>query len=108
MMVVLVSWIQLLRRMSGRLRRQVMMWLRASVTEGWEATPPVSPIEEAWPGAIMDECCGAWPFSAEVVQAHCDVWPGFPADVEGGIEVTVEVCSSVGEIQGEHSTCRSS
>jgi hypothetical protein len=62
---------------------------------------------EAWPAVDVDEHCGTWPFPAEVVQAHCDTRPGFPADVEGGIEVTVEVCSSIGELQGEHSACRS-
>jgi hypothetical protein len=35
------------------------------------------------------------------------VWLGFPTDIGGGIEVTVEVCSSVGEIIGEHSACKS-
>jgi hypothetical protein len=77
------------------------------MTDSWEVTPPASPIEEAWPGAVMDDCCGTWPSSAEVVQAHVNVWPGFSADFEGGIEVTAEVCSSVGELQGEHSACRS-
>jgi hypothetical protein len=27
------------------------------VTEGWEVTPPVSPVDEAWPGAVVDEHC---------------------------------------------------
>jgi hypothetical protein len=58
----------------------------------------VSPVEEAWPGAIVDKHCGTWPSSVEIVQAHCDAWPGFPADIEGGIKVTIEVCSSIGEI----------
>jgi hypothetical protein len=66
------------------------------------------PIVEAWPGAVVDECCGAWPSSAEIVQACCDMWPGFPADVEEGIEVTIKVCLSIGEIQGEHPACRCS
>jgi hypothetical protein len=78
------------------------------VTKGWEITPPASPIVEAWPGVDVDERCGTWPSPVEVVQACCDAWLGFPADVEGGIEVTVEVCSSIRELQGEHSTCRSS
>jgi hypothetical protein len=82
------------------------VWLGRSATEGWEVTPPISPIEEAWPGALVDEHCGTWPSSAEVVQTRCDVWPGFPADVGGEIEVTIKVCLSVGEIVGEHSVCK--
>jgi hypothetical protein len=31
---------------------------------------------------------------------------GFPADVERGIEVTVKVCSSIGEMVREHTACR--
>jgi hypothetical protein len=53
----------------------------------------------------MDEHCGIWPSPAEVVQAHCDAWPGFPSNV-GGIEVTVGVCLGIGEIVEEHSACR--
>jgi hypothetical protein len=44
-----------------------------SAMEGWEVTLPVSPVEEAWPGAVVDECCGVWPSPAELVQAHSDV-----------------------------------
>jgi hypothetical protein len=82
-----------------------IQWGRSTM-EGWEATPPASSVvNEAWLGALVDECCGVWPSSAEVVQAHSDAWPGFLSDVRG-IEVTIEVCSSIGEIIGEHSTCR--
>jgi hypothetical protein len=69
---------------------------------------PLHVEDKAWLDVVMEECCGTWPSSAEVVQAHCDAWPGFPADVEGGINVIVKVCSSVGEIQEEHSACGSS
>jgi hypothetical protein len=53
----------------------------------------------------VDAHRGIWPSPAEVVQACSDAWPGFPSNV-GGIKVTVEVCSSIGEIAGEYSTCR--
>jgi hypothetical protein len=73
--------------------------------DGWEVTPPASSIDEAWPGASVDEHCGTWLSPARVVQAHCDAWPGFPSNV-GEIKVTVEVCLSIGEIVREHSACR--
>jgi hypothetical protein len=73
--------------------------------DGWEVTPPASLVDEAWPGASVDEHCGVWPSSVEVVQSCCDTWPGFPSDVRG-IEVTMEVCLSVGEVVGKHSACR--
>jgi hypothetical protein len=83
-----------------------VQWGAGSTMDGWEVTPPASPVDEAWPGASLDEHCGVWASSAEVVQACCDTWPGSLSNL-GGIEVTIEVCSSVGEIVGEHSTCRS-
>jgi hypothetical protein len=84
----------------------MVQWGVDSTMGGWEVTPPASPVDEAWPDALVDKHCGVWPSSAEVVQACCDAWPGFPPDV-GGIEMTIEVCLSVEEIVGEHSTCRS-
>jgi hypothetical protein len=83
----------------------VVQWGVGSAKNGWEVTPPASPIEEAWPGVLVDEHCGVWPSSAEVVQAHCDTWLGFLSDA-GGIKVTVEMCLSIGEVSREHSTCR--
>jgi hypothetical protein len=35
--------------------------------DGWEVTPPASPIDEAWPGAVADEHCGVWPSLSKVV-----------------------------------------
>jgi hypothetical protein len=77
-----------------------------SGADGWEVTPPVSPVEEAWPGVIIDEHCGIWPSSSEIVPTCTDGWPNLSANVEGGIEVTVKVVTNIGELQGEHSACR--
>jgi hypothetical protein len=82
----------------------VIQWGEFEVND-WVMTPPASPIDEAWPGDLVDAHCGVWPSPTKVVQARCDTWLGFPCDV-GGIKVTVEVCLSTGEIVGEHSTCR--
>jgi hypothetical protein len=89
-----------------------VQWGVSAVMDGWEVTPPASPMDAvdvvedaAWPGALADEHYGVWPSSAELAQAHCDAWPGFPSDI-GGIEVIMEVCSSVWEVAGEHSTYR--
>jgi hypothetical protein len=42
-----------------------------SGTDGWEVTP-ASPVEEAWPSAVVDECCGIWPSLSEVVPTGAD------------------------------------
>jgi hypothetical protein len=65
---------------------------------GWEVTPPASPIEGAWPGITVDEHYGTWPSPSEVVPTHADGWPSL--SVEGGIEVTIEVCSNMGNFKG--------
>jgi hypothetical protein len=77
-----------------------------SSTDGWGATPSASPVEEAWPGMVADEHSGNWPSVLEVVPTRADGWPDLSCNVEGGVEVTVEVVTDVGKIQGEHSTCR--
>jgi hypothetical protein len=83
----------------------VVQW-GGSKTSDWEVTPPASPVDGGWPGAVMDEHCGTWPSSSEVVPTHADGWPNLSADITGGIEVTIEVSSSIGESQGEHAACR--
>jgi hypothetical protein len=35
-----------------------VQWGVGSMMEGWEVTPPASPVDEAWPGASVDEHCG--------------------------------------------------
>lgn len=64
---------------------------------GWEATPPAS---------LVDECCSVWPSLSALVDAHCDTWLAFPLEPLR-IKVTIEERSSVGELTGEHSACRS-
>jgi hypothetical protein len=65
-----------------------------SGANGWEVTPPASPVEEAWPGVVVDERCGTWLSTLEVVPTRADGWPS----LEGGVEVTVEVCSNIEEL----------
>jgi hypothetical protein len=55
-------------------------------------TPPASPVSEVdvWLGVLVlvDECCGTWSSSSELVNARCDTWPAsLPDPIE--IEVTV-------------------
>jgi hypothetical protein len=83
----------------------VVQW-GVSGVDGWEVTSSASPVEEAWPGIVVDERCGTWPSSSEIVLTHADGWPILSANIEGGIEVTIEVCTDIGEFQGEHSACR--
>jgi hypothetical protein len=89
-----------------------VQWGVTDAVGGWEVTPPASPIGVvgivegvAWPDVSVDEHCGIWPSPSELVQAHCDAWLGFLSDA-GWIEVTVEEYTSMGEFEGEHSTCR--
>jgi hypothetical protein len=74
--------------------------------DGWEVTPPASPVEKAWPGMVADERSGNWPSSSSVVPTCADGWLDLSSNVEGGVEVTVKVVTNIGKIQGEHSTCR--
>jgi hypothetical protein len=73
--------------------------------DGWEVTPPASPVENVWPGTMVDERCGTWPSLSEVVPTGADGWPDLSTSVVGGIEVTVEVVTDLGEIQGEGTHC---
>jgi hypothetical protein len=50
--------------------------------------------EEGWPGVPMD---AVWPY-----RIGADGWPS----IEGGVEVSVEVCSDASAHQREHSACR--
>jgi hypothetical protein len=58
-----------------------------------------TPLEEGRPGIPVD---AVWPspLVGEPLRSH-----GWPS-VEGGIEVTMEVCSDTVKFQREHSTCR--
>jgi hypothetical protein len=48
---------------------------------------------------LVDKHCSTWPYPSELVQAHCNVWLGFPLDTIS-IEVIVEEYLSVGGIGG--------
>jgi hypothetical protein len=75
---------------------------------GWgENRCPSSPLE-GWPGiSDDDEHRVEWSASESRVMTsyppHNRGWPS----VEGGIEVAIEVCSDVVELEGKRSTCRS-
>jgi hypothetical protein len=85
---------------------EVVQW-GVSTMDGWEVTPPASPvIEEAWLGAVADEHCGVWASLSEVVPTCADGWPDLSVSVEGGIEVTVEIVTDIGESQEGHFACR--
>jgi hypothetical protein len=63
----------------------------------------VTPPEEGWPGISIDEEHRVtWPSPSNEGSIHVDDWPS----IEGGVEVTVEVCSDAMELQREYSTCR--
>jgi hypothetical protein len=72
---------------------------------GWGNTPPTSPIPKGWPSAQIDERCGTWPSPSEVVPIRADGWPDLSVGGASRIQVTIEVKSSVGDLEG-HSTCR--
>jgi hypothetical protein len=74
--------------------------------DGWGNTPPVSPVHEGWPGALIDKHCGIWPSPSAVVPTGADGWPDLLTSIEGGIEVTVEVVTDIEESQEEHPACR--
>jgi hypothetical protein len=67
---------------------------------GWEATPPASLI-----GRVDVAGAGIWLSTEELVNAQVTAWPGFPPDYIT-IKVSMEECSSVGELIREHSACR--
>jgi hypothetical protein len=73
---------------------------------GWGNTPPASPVGEGWPCDLVDECSGTWPSPSEVVPTHVDGWPDLLTSIEGGIEVTIEVVTDVGDSQEPHTACR--
>jgi hypothetical protein len=76
--------------------------------QGWgEDRCPSSPLE-GWPDVpVDDECRVEWLASESQVSTsyppHNHGWPS----VEGGIEVAIEVCSDVVELERKHSACRS-
>jgi hypothetical protein len=74
---------------------------------GGSAGCPSSPLE-GWPGVPMDdERRVEWLASESRVSTsyppHNCGWPS----VEGGIEVAIEVCSDIVELERKRSTCRS-
>jgi hypothetical protein len=69
--------------------------------DGWEVTPTISPVREV---LVVDRDSG-WPGLAMQVDDRCGTWPAFPSDTLE-IEVTIEERTSVGDLTGEHSTCR--
>jgi hypothetical protein len=74
--------------------------------DGWGNTPPTSPIHEGWPGVPIDAGSGTWPLPSDIVLLHPDGWPNLSPPVQDGVRVTIEVESSVGDLE-EHSACRS-
>jgi hypothetical protein len=86
-------------------QNEAVQW-GGSNRDGWEVTPPASPVAESWPGAVADEHSGNWPSLSEVVPTCADGWPDLSTNVDGGVEVTIEVVTDAREVQGEHSACR--
>jgi hypothetical protein len=74
--------------------------------DGWGNTPPASSIEEGWPGVLVDEHCETWPSLSNVVLTGADGWPDLSTSIEGGIKVTIEVVTDLGDSQEEHAACR--
>jgi hypothetical protein len=69
---------------------------------GWEATHPTSPVPRVDAAGV-----GIWPVT-EGQLAHAGTWPTEDEYLAKRmqVEVSVEVHSSIGELVGEHSTCR--
>jgi hypothetical protein len=70
--------------------------------DGWGNTPPTSPIQEGWPGILVDTNCETWPLLSDIVPLHSDGWPDLSPPVQDGVRVTVEVVTSVGDFE-DHS-----
>jgi hypothetical protein len=75
------------------------------VKEGmWEMAP--TNIDAGWDVPVDDPRCGDWSASDtklfSTMHAMSRGWPS----VEGGVEVSVEVRSNVGDIAGERTACR--
>jgi hypothetical protein len=71
---------------------------------GWGNTPPTSSIPKGWPSAQIDEHSGTWPLPSDVVPLCVDGWPDLSASGASGIQVTIEVKSSIGDLE-RHSAC---
>jgi hypothetical protein len=70
---------------------------------GWEASPPPSPVAR-----VNVAGASIWPTTAEHL-ARVGTWPTQEEllNERVSMEVTVEVHTSIGDLTGEHSICRS-
>jgi hypothetical protein len=79
---------------------------QVEASDGWGNTPPSSPIPKGWPGVQVDEWSGVWPAPSDAVSLRVDGWPDLLVSGASGIQVTIEVKLSVGDLE-RHSACRS-
>jgi hypothetical protein len=70
-------------------------------------TRPSTPLEEGWGAPMDDKHRAEWSaLDIKVSISYPSCNHGWPS-VEGGVEVVIEVCSDVVELEKEHSACRS-
>jgi hypothetical protein len=85
-------------------RKREAEWKETS--DSWETAPTNSVV--GWDVPADDPCRGDWQASdSKLLTTIHAVSCGWPS-VEGGIEVSVEVRSNVGDLAEEHTACRCS